>query len=89
MTIRIPEGGPPPRPIFTASAARTSTITAPATVQLSSDVRHLQQVQQQLVQEESVNNRRIAELQRAIDNGTYRVDSRQLAEKLANFENNL
>ncbi len=91
MTIRIPDGGLPPRPP-TASVSRlappTATpATAPSTpVKLSADARHLQQVQQQLVQDDSVNSRRIAELQQAIDSGTYRVDSRQLAQNLVQFE---
>ena len=95
MTVRIPDGGIPPRPLPPSTGAvRTSPVSAPSIVkplQLSSDALHVQAAQQKLLQDETegLNERRIAELQQAIDDGTYEVNSFRIAKRMMQFENSL
>lgn len=56
------------------------------TFSLTDEATLLQNVQQQIAKAPVVNESRVAELKAAIEDGTYQVDSQELARKLIDFE---
>jgi negative regulator of flagellin synthesis FlgM len=49
----------------------------------------LSQVEKSLADVSTVNQTKVDSIKSAIDNGTYQVDSQQLARKMIDFEGNL
>ncbi len=58
-------------------------------VELSEQARQIAGLKQAAQQLPDVRAERVQELQRALSDGTYRVDARQLAEKILEFEGDL
>jgi len=56
------------------------------TVHLSSEAQQLQKISDSLREQPVVNESRVAELKKAIADGSYQVDSNRVANKLLNFE---
>lgn len=66
---------------------------APATrqgesVQLSSEAQGIRKLEQELAKQPEVDSDRVARIKEALDNGSYQVNSRAVAEKLLGFEEN-
>jgi negative regulator of flagellin synthesis FlgM len=55
-------------------------------VQLSREAQQLQKINEKLSNQPSVNKERVAQLKQAIAEGSYQIDSQQVASKLLNFE---
>lgn len=55
-------------------------------VHLSSEAQQLQKITDSLREQPTVNSARVAELKQAIADGSYKVDSNRVANKLLNFE---
>jgi negative regulator of flagellin synthesis FlgM len=55
-------------------------------VKLSSEAQQLQKISDKLGDLPTVNSARVAELKKAIAEGSYQVDSNRVASKLLNFE---
>ncbi|WP_110947961.1 flagellar biosynthesis anti-sigma factor FlgM [Pseudomonas bohemica] len=56
------------------------------TVHLSSEAQQLQKITDSLRDQPVVNSSRVAELKQAVADGSYKVDSNSVANKLLNFE---
>jgi len=69
----------------TASTS-TSVSGSGETVSLSSEAQQLQKITDSLRDQPVVNSSRVAELKQAIADGSYKVDSNRVANKLLNFE---
>lgn len=83
----------------TANAKEAGKTEAPATVNpsenvngsgeavhLSSEAQQLQKITDALRDQPVVNSSRVAELKQAVADGSYKVDSNRVANKLLNFE---
>ncbi|MCQ4261900.1 flagellar biosynthesis anti-sigma factor FlgM [Stutzerimonas stutzeri] len=70
-----------PKPGTVNSNASTSD-----TVQLSPEAQRLQQASDKLNDQPTVNQERVAELKKAIADGSYQVDSQRVAAKMLAFE---
>ncbi|MBA1239061.1 flagellar biosynthesis anti-sigma factor FlgM [Pseudomonas kunmingensis] len=63
-----------------------STTSTNDTVQLSPEAQRLQQAADKLNDQPAVNHERVAELKKAIADGSYQVDSQRVAAKMLAFE---
>jgi len=79
----------------TGSAASSSTAkpatdaTSPSSgeaVHLSDEAQRLQSISDKVRDQPVVNSARVAELKKAVADGSYKVDSNRVASKLLNFE---
>jgi len=59
------------------------------TVSLTNTATQLQSLQQSLADSPSVNSERVSALRAAIDDGSYQVDPKELAQNMTEFEINL
>lgn len=76
----------------TANQTQVGTPPPPVkadSVSLTDQAQQLNQVQQQLVKQPSVNQDRVANVRKAIEEGQYKVDPERLAKKLLEFEDSL
>ncbi|AZZ91379.1 flagellar biosynthesis anti-sigma factor FlgM [Hahella sp. KA22] len=55
-------------------------------VVLSSQAQNIRKVEQQLAKLPDVDNERVEKIKKALDDGSYQINSRSVAEKLLNFE---
>ena len=56
------------------------------TVQLSSEAQGIRKIEQELAKLPEVDNERVARIKQALNDGSYQVNSRSVAEKLLGFE---
>mgnify|MGYP000076313215 CR=1 FL=1 len=69
-----------------AVSTSTSVNGSGEAVHLSSEAQQLQKITDSLRDQPVVNSSRVAELKQAIADGSYKVDSNRVANKLLNFE---
>jgi negative regulator of flagellin synthesis FlgM len=69
-----------------ATGQASATGQSGETVSLSHEAQQLQQVSDKLRDQPIVNSARVAELKKAIADGSYQVDANRVASKLLNFE---
>ena len=70
----------------TASEQATTASKSGESVQLSREAQQLQKISEKLRDQPTVNKERVAQLKQAIAEGSYQIDSQQVASKLLNFE---
>lgn len=65
---------------------RVAGVPAGDRLQLTDDAVLLQQLERAVAETPAVDSRRVAELRRALADGSYRIDAQSIATKLARFE---
>lgn len=71
------------------SAKPATDVTSPSSgepVHLSDEAQRLQSISDKVRDQPVVNSARVAELKQAVADGSYKVDSNRVANKLLNFE---
>lgn len=59
------------------------------TIHITDQAQLLQQLQKEISQLPEIDNKKVEAVKKAITDGTYTVDTKNLAEKLLNFEDNV
>ena len=77
------------KPQSEASAAATATSQTGDHVTLTDSARSLQKLSEAVAQAPAVNAAKVASIKQAVNNGTYKIDSGSVADKLLQFERGL
>ena len=72
-----------------SSAAPASTSQTGDHVTLTDSARSLQKLSEAIAQSPAVNAAKVASIKQAVNNGTYKIDSGRVADKLLQFESGL
>lgn len=71
------------------AAAGTTAAQTSDQVTLTSSARSLQKLEEALAKAPVVDSAKVATVKKAVDSGTYTIDSRRVADKLLDFERGL
>jgi negative regulator of flagellin synthesis FlgM len=69
-----------------SDAAKPSVKSAVDSVSLTPQAQQLKSLQEKSQHEPAYDSKKVAELKKAISEGSYRVDAQKLAQNIANFE---
>lgn len=77
------------KPAAGADQARESAPKASEGVNLSARAKAVKQAEQQLREQPEINDARVAQIRQALEDGTYKVDAKQLAQKMLEMDNSI
>ena len=81
------EGNPPAPQQGDAGAERSSTQSA--RVELSPDARNIEAAEKALQEQPDIDDQRVAELQKALEDGSFSVDAEKLAQKMLEVDESI
>lgn len=73
----------------TTSSAQSTATQKDLSLQLTKEAKLLQEINNQLSSQPEVDQKRVAEIKQAIQEGTYKIDNQKLAENLLHLEKEL
>lgn len=78
------------RPASTAAdQPRTTASSGGDSVNLSDRAKALKQAEQQLANQPEVDDAKVAQIRQALEDGTYKVDAKQLAQKMLDMDKSI
>lgn len=77
------------KPASSAEQTRDTTASRNEGVNLSNRAKAMKQAEQQLHEQPEIDDARVAQIRQALEDGTYKVDAKQLAQKMLEMDKSI